>query len=213
MLWILAPGEGPENCGEPGHCPLWLGDTIAYGELGSTPVPRKKDKVQSDQWAIHTTIGSHDYTTVGHVTEDHFSGASLFSLAQQTRLTTRLAITATLLLTMGTGKAGLAHGYTQRRRRRGGPKRRGCPQNSTRGARGMDISCMCAHTDTPKGSSDSRVDKFSWNIHMIPHSGTHAKAGREGRTLLLVKWDEKEWRKGRTRETIVSWELEGQHVE
>lgn len=161
MLWILAPGEGPENCGEPGHCPLWLGDTIAYGELGSTPVPRKKDKVQSDQWAIHITIGSHDYTTVGHVTEDHFSGASLFSSAQQTRLTTRLAITATLLLTMGTGKAGLAHGYTQRRRRRGGPKRRGCPQNSTRGARGMDISCMCAHTDTPKGSSDSRVDKFS----------------------------------------------------
>lgn len=133
---------------------------MAYGELGSTPVPRKKN-VQSDQWAIHTTIGSHDYTSMGHVTKDHFSCASVFSTAPQTRLTTRLAIIATPLLTMGTGKAVLAHGYTQRRRRWGGPKRRGCPQNSTRGARGMDISCMCAHRHTPKGSSDSQVDKFS----------------------------------------------------
>lgn len=35
MPWILAPGEGPETWGEPGHWPLWLGDTMAYGELGS----------------------------------------------------------------------------------------------------------------------------------------------------------------------------------
>lgn len=35
MPGILAPGEGPETCGEPGHWPLWLGDTMGYGELGS----------------------------------------------------------------------------------------------------------------------------------------------------------------------------------
>lgn len=85
---------------------------------------------------------------MGHVTKDRLSCATTPSSAPQTRLTTRLAITAALLLTMGTGKAGLAHGYTQRGRRWGGPKGGGCPQDSTRGARGMDISCMCAHTDT-----------------------------------------------------------------
>jgi len=35
MPWMRAPGEGPDTCGEPGHWPLWLGDTMAYGELGS----------------------------------------------------------------------------------------------------------------------------------------------------------------------------------
>lgn len=158
---------------------------MAYGELGSTPVPRKKDKVQSDQWGTHTTTGSHDYTTMGHITEDRFSCASLFSSAQQTRLTTRLAITATLLLTMGTGKAGLAHGYTQRRRRRGGPKRRGCPQNSTRGARGMDISCMCAHTDTPQRahqtlrltSSHETYTRSLTQTHMLKQGGRAAPSG------------------------------------
>lgn len=35
MPGIRAPGEGPETWGEPGHWPLWLGDTMAYGELGS----------------------------------------------------------------------------------------------------------------------------------------------------------------------------------
>lgn len=43
MPWILAPGEGPENWGEPGHWPLWLGDTMAYGELGSR-APKVKER-------------------------------------------------------------------------------------------------------------------------------------------------------------------------
>lgn len=46
MPGILAPGEGPENCGEPGHWPRWLGDTMAYGELGSR-APRVKKRCLS----------------------------------------------------------------------------------------------------------------------------------------------------------------------
>lgn len=44
MPWILAPGEGPETWGEPGHWFLLVGDTMAYGELGSK-TPRLKESV------------------------------------------------------------------------------------------------------------------------------------------------------------------------
>lgn len=49
MPWILAPGEGPENWGEPGHWPLWLGDTMAYGELGSSAPPLLQGRVTNYQ--------------------------------------------------------------------------------------------------------------------------------------------------------------------
>lgn len=56
MPGILAPGEGPETWGEPGHWPLWLGDTMAYGELGS--------KAPGGQESPSTTHNAFKLTTV-----------------------------------------------------------------------------------------------------------------------------------------------------
>lgn len=87
--------------------------------------------------------------------------------AQQTRVSTWLAFTAALLLTVGTGKAGLPHRYAQRGRRRGGPERRGCPQSPTRGARGMDVPCIHTHTYTHQRARQTQRLTSSPHAHSL----------------------------------------------
>ena len=82
MPWILAPGEGPETWGEPGHWPLWLGDNMAYGELGSR-APRVKERwvLETTQRFIYNNKQSDEYTTVCPLTTGHFFICSVMSAA------------------------------------------------------------------------------------------------------------------------------------
>lgn len=154
MPGILAPGEGPETWGEPGHWPLWPGDIMAYGELGSRgprvkdnhPLDTQKDATQDNKNSQAKYISACPrfkglFVSCLVKVCRRFSVQPVPAFAQQSRITI-----SGLLLTVGTGKAGLAHGYAQGRWRRGGPERRGCPESSTRGARGMDVPCTHTHT-------------------------------------------------------------------
>lgn len=123
---------------------------------------------------------SEKYTTAcpllkGHLSSWRYSVQPFPADTQHTPVTTRSQLLATLCLTVGTGKAGLTHGYAQRGWRRGRAKGRGCPQCSTRGARGMDIPCARTHTQTHTYEHTSHQTEFDKFIRSFIHTHTHTQ--------------------------------------